>query len=331
MVFWEVKGMKKFAVVAGLAVAAWFVSLSVLHSSPPPYTPKRINKAVELLAAGQPIYYTQLAAPAAGAYERGKEMAQTYADYITYEMEHGSFSIANLREFMRGLVDGGPTKSGHRTPAVIVTLPITGIDEFELRANRWMIDQVLSSGVHGILLCHARSVEAVQYFVRSSRYPTQKSGPSGGLAEGLRGAGSQGFASQIWGISGQKYTEVAEPWPLNPNGEILLGLKIEDRHALENAEMTTRVPGIGFAEWGPGDMAMSLGVQAGRGARQAPEMTAARKRVLEATQAAKIAFLNTVTVDSVTQMIDEGVRIGAGGGAEAADKGRKYTKREMPW
>ena len=150
--------MKKFAVVASLAAAGWFVSLSILHSSPPPYTPKRINKAVELLAAGQPIYYAQTSAPITGAYERGKEMASTYADYITYEMEHGSFSIPNLREFMRGLVDAGPTKSGHRTPAVIVTLPITGIDEFELRANRWMIDQVLSSGVHGILLCHARSV-----------------------------------------------------------------------------------------------------------------------------------------------------------------------------
>jgi 4-hydroxy-2-oxoheptanedioate aldolase len=212
-----------------------------------------------------------------------------------------------------------------------VTLPVTGIDEFELRANRWMIDQVLSSGVHGILLCHARSVEAVQYFVRSSRYPSQKSGASGAVAEGLRGAGSQGFASQIWGISGQKYTEVAEPWPLNPDGELLLGLKIEDRHALENAERTTRVPGIAFAEWGPGDMAMSLGVPGGQGGRMAPEMATARKRVLEATKAAKIAFLNTVNAKNVTQMIDEGVRVGAGGGAEAADIGRKYTKREMPW
>jgi 4-hydroxy-2-oxoheptanedioate aldolase len=245
-------------------------------------------------------------------------------------MEHGAFSIPNLREFMRGLVDGGPTKSGHRTPAVIVTLPITGMDEYEVRANRWMIDQVLSSGVHGILLCHARSVEAAQYLVRSSRYASQRSG-AGGLAEGLRGSGSQGFASQIWGITGQKYTEVAEPWPLNPNGELLLGLKIENRHALENCEQTTKVPGIAFAEWGPGDMAMSLGVAGGGGGRMAPEMVAARKRVLEATKAAKIAFLNTANAQNVTQMIDEGVRIGANAGAEAADIGRKHTKREMPW
>jgi hypothetical protein len=104
--------MKKFLVAAGLEVAGWFVSFSILHSSPPPYTSKRINKAVELLAAGQPIYYAQIPAPATDAHAKGKEMASTYADYITYEMEHGAFSIANLREFMRGLVDAGPTKSG---------------------------------------------------------------------------------------------------------------------------------------------------------------------------------------------------------------------------
>ena len=36
-----------------------------------------------------------------------------------YELEHGAFGMTRLREFMRGLVDGGPTPSGRRTPAVI--------------------------------------------------------------------------------------------------------------------------------------------------------------------------------------------------------------------
>jgi len=39
-------------------------------------------------------------------------------DYINYEMEHGPFDFHNLREFMRELVAGGPTKNGHLTPAV---------------------------------------------------------------------------------------------------------------------------------------------------------------------------------------------------------------------
>src|ERR1700747_480246 len=79
--------------------------------------PKRINKAIDLLSQGQPIWYDG----GHGGYEEGVKMAQTWADYITYDMEHGPYDVAKLAEFMRGLVKGGPTRSGHRTPAVIVT------------------------------------------------------------------------------------------------------------------------------------------------------------------------------------------------------------------
>ena len=40
----------------------------------------------------------------------------------------------------------------------------------------------------------------------------------------------------------------------------MLGLKLEDKYALENAEQNLKIPGIAFAEWGPGDMSLSLGV-----------------------------------------------------------------------
>ena len=58
---------------------------------------------------------------------------------------------------------------------------------------------------------------------------------------------------------------VADPWPLNPEGELLLGLKIEDRHCLPNVDAIAAIPGIGFAEWGPGDMGMSMGFPDGPG------------------------------------------------------------------
>src|SRR5687767_7387884 len=190
--------------------------------------PTRINKAIELLEQGQPVYYVT----SRGSYEDGKKLAQTPADYITYEMEHGAFDLTALREFMRGLVDGGPTKSGHRTPAVIVTLPILGLDEASMRANSWMVQQVLAAGVHGVLLCHTRVPEAARVMVEATRYPFAPK--AAGLGEGFRGSGSQGFASQIWGIPGAEYLRRADVWPLNKEGEILLGVKIEDRHALAN-------------------------------------------------------------------------------------------------
>jgi len=312
------------AVLGILAVAA---GILLLHGQgEPAYKPKRINKAVELLEQGQPIYYTG----GRGGYEEGKKAAQTWADYINYEMEHGALDFTQLREFMRGLVDGGPTKSGHRTPAVIATVPVLGVDEAHMKANFWVVQQVLACGVHGILLCHARSPEAVRVFVESARYPNAK--PAKGLGEGLRGNGSQGYASRIWGITPQEYTKLADPWPLNPHGEIMLGLKIEDKYALANAQEVAAVPGIAFAEWGPGDMGMSLALPDGHGRNSElhPEMLKARARVLAACKANGLAFLNTTRPDDVAEMIKEGVRIGSGG-PEAAEKGRRYTKRQMPW
>ncbi len=48
-------------------------------------------------------------------------------------------------------------------------------------------------------------------------------------------------------------------WPLNPDGEILVGLKIENRFALPNLEELLKVPGVAMGEGGPEDMAQSLG------------------------------------------------------------------------
>ena len=288
-------------------------------------TPKRINQAIELLEQGQPIYYTG----SHGGFEEGVKMAQTWADYITYEMEHGPYDVSRLAEFMRGLVKGGPAKSGHRTPAVIVTLPVGGLDEAAMRANYWMVDQVLATGVHGILLCHARSPEAVKVFVEAARYPFNRLRVNEGLNEGFRGAGGQGNAAQIWGVSVKEYLEKAEPWPMNPKGELMLGLKIEDKYALANVERTLKVPGIAFAEWGPGDMGMSLGFPDNHDPPYPKPMAEARSRVLAACKANKIFFLNSVRPNDVIEMIKEGVMIGSGG-QQAAEIGRKFTKRPMP-
>jgi 4-hydroxy-2-oxoheptanedioate aldolase len=293
------------------------------QSTATPATPKptRINKAIELLEQGQPVYY----ANGSGGYEEGKKLAQTPSDYINYEMEHGAFDMSALREFMRGLVDGGPTKSGHRTPAVIVTLPVLGLDEASMQANSWVVQQVLAAGVHGILLCHARSPEAARVMVEASRYPFAEK--VNGLGQGFRGSGSQGYAARIWGITGNEYLAKADPWPLNKGGEILLGVKIEDSYALENAEKTTRVPGIAFAEWGPGDMGFWLvGPPQGQGGGKFPPvMLQARARVFQATRDAKIFFLNSCNDKDVVDMIKEGVMICTGG----YEVGRKFTKRQM--
>ena len=310
-------------------LACFCVVLGVATSVAQSPKAKRINRAIELLEQGQPIYYTGSHSGTEGSFEQGKKDAQIYADYISYDMEHAPFDVKGLADYMRGLVAGGPTKSGHRTPAVIVNVPVNGTDEAAVRANAWMFQQVLATGVHGIMLTHADSPGAVRAFIEAVRFPIHKQGVDRGINEGRRGAHGTPTAAQIWGVSNEEYLDKADVWPLNPNGELLLGLKLEDKYALANAEENLKIPGIGFAEWGPGDMALSLGIR-GPGAEKNPQMQAARAKVFAACKANKIFFLNSMNVDNVIEMIKEGVMVGPASQA-AAEIGRKYTKRQMPW
>ena len=115
--------MDKRQFLAGFAAAGVAGAASAQQAN----TPRRHNKVIELFEAGQPIYYVG-ADPRKPGYAQGKALAGTWADAINWEMEHGTFDLANLRDFMQGLVDGGPTRSGHRFPTVIVSLPVLGYD-----------------------------------------------------------------------------------------------------------------------------------------------------------------------------------------------------------
>ncbi len=320
--------MRKFVwILPALVLLGMLLPLGDAQSAP---KPKRISKAVDLLAHKQPIYYfTEGRGGSQGGYKEGLRLAQTWADFIIYEMEFGAYDVTELREFMAGLIQGGPTKSGHRTPAVQVVLPIGGYDEATVRANHWIIQQVLPAGVHGVTLNHARTPGAVRAFVEAARFAHRK-GPDP-IGEGMRGNGGQLNASRVWGLSPKEYMERAEPWPLDPNGELLLGLKIEDKYAVDVAEMTTKIPGIGYAEWGPGDMGLSYGITEVHDPPYPPTIAKARARVQAACKAAGIAFLDVVKDHNVEDRLREGVMIGATSARSTAEIGRRFTKRPQPW
>ena len=161
---------------------------------------KRINRAVELLEQDQPVYYTGGHTGHVLTYTQGEKDAKTWADYINVGMEHGAFNLAGLDAYMRGLVDGGPTASGHRTPPVIVEAPVEGSSEASIRTNAWQFRQLLARGVHGVLLCQAESPDAVRVFVEFCRYPINRMGVGRGLGTGARGVGSEPSAAGSWGV-----------------------------------------------------------------------------------------------------------------------------------
>ena len=294
--------------------------------------PKRINKAIELLEDDQPIYYSGLHTFSRDylTYEQGKKDASIWADYINIGMEHGAFDMTGLESYMDGLVDGGPTSSGHVTPTVIIELPVQGESAEVIRYNAWQVRQILARGVHGILLCEASSAEAVSAFVESCRYKINDLWVGCGLQDGTRGVGSEFKARLKWGLEDDnEYRAKADPWPLNPDGELLLGLKIETLEGLNKCEQILSVPGIGFAEMGPGDMSMSMKIKRIPGAQPDQRLKDASARVKTACDKNGVKFLESGTPGNITQVIDSGARVIAGQSEEAAQVGRKYTNRKM--
>jgi 4-hydroxy-2-oxoheptanedioate aldolase len=285
----------------------------------------RINRAIELLEQDQPLFFTGVKEL---GFESGQRHASTWADYLCIDLEHLPFDMNGVAAFMEGLIAAGPTTDGHRAPTVIVTLPTDGADERMVRTNSWMIKQALATGVHGLMLCHVEEPDAVRAFVESARYAFQTIGVGDRLGPGRRGSGGQERAAELWGLSVPDYLECADVWPLNPRGELLLGLKIEDKRALNKADACLAVPGIAFAEWGPGDMGMSFGLKEAHDPPYPENMLDARAKVKSACDKAGIAFLDVVTPETVEARIDDGVMIGAAN-EEAAAIGRRYSKRDQ--
>ena len=317
--------------------------------------PARINRAIELLSQDQAIYYVGPHSGHVLTYAQGRDDAGTWADYINVGMEHGCFDMTCLAEYMRGLMDAGSTRSGHRTPTVIVEAPVNGISADHVRFNAWQFRQILGRGVHGILLCQAENADAVRAFIESCRYPhhaqgtdpaiasalARMRGASGGtegstlpngkllLGIGARGRGSESTAAPIWGLTQQDYMRHCDPWPLNPEGELLLGVKLESPEGIANCEAICAVPGLGFAEMGPGELGLSLGYTTLQRDPYPPEMQEARDRVLAACKKNRIAFLEGGTPANIIQRLDDGVRVIADHNEESARLGRAHQKRTM--
>jgi 4-hydroxy-2-oxoheptanedioate aldolase len=189
----------------------------------------------------------------------------------------------------------------------------------------------------------------VRAFVEACRYPHQSAGvdpalPSpvermsgtsrvanrGRLGIGTRGRGSESTAAPVWGIPPEEYLERCDAWPLNPKGELLLGVKLESPEGIAHCEDILAVPGLGFAELGPGDLGLSLGYRVVPRDPYPPEMKQARQRVFAACRENRVAFLETGAPENIVAKLDEGVRVIAGHREETARIGRAHQKRTMP-
>ena len=213
----------------------------------------RLNGAIRALEQGKPAF-TTFAAP-----EISTAQAINNAPYdaVVFEMEHNPYDPRVLRDCMQYMLDRKQIlKTGNIAPAVtpMVRIPPNGGE-----MSQFMAKQVLDIGVYGIIWPHVSTVEEARNAVAACRYPRPPSAPYY-EPEGQRGDGPKG-AAPYWGLSQQEYYERADVWPLNPKGEIIVGIMCEEVKAIKNLpQMLKEVPGIGFVLIGEGDLSQNLGL-----------------------------------------------------------------------
>ena len=177
-------------------------------------------------------------------------------DGVIFEGEHSPWDVSSLRDSMQFLLDRREiVKNGSIAPGItpMVRIPANGEE-----MSQWHAKQALDAGVYGVLWPHISTVEEAYNAVASCRYPSLKSAP---LYEprGIRGDGP-GRAARYWGLSQQEYYQKAGIWSLDPEGEILVVVQIEDTKGIENLDdILSNVPGIGVILIGEGDLGQELG------------------------------------------------------------------------
>jgi 4-hydroxy-2-oxoheptanedioate aldolase len=212
----------------------------------------RLNGVIGALASGQHAFTAFTPADV----EAAIALAGTKYDGVVFEMEHNPYDIRAFRDCLQYLLNRRAIAlSGSLAPAVtpFARIPPNGGEKSQFHAK-----QVLDLGAYGVIWPHISNVEQAYNAVAACRYPRLKNKPLYEPA-GIRGDGPSA-AVRYWGIGQQDYYERADVWPLNPKGEILVILMIEDTEGIKNLKTILRdVPGIGAVLIGEGDLSQELG------------------------------------------------------------------------
>ena len=262
-------------------------------------TASRLNRVIGALEAGRHVFASFASADPATAIE----FSGTAYDGVVFEMEHKPWDIAALRDSFQYLLNRRQIfEADSLAPAVtpLVRIPANGAEKAQ-----WQAKQALDLGAFGIVWPHITTVDEAYNAVAACRYPSLPDSPRYEPA-GLRGDGPHA-ATRYWGVSNIEYYARSGVWPLDPDGEILVTLMIEDQRGIENLpDILDQVPGIGLILIGEGDLSQELGVPR---QYEHPRVLESKRRILEVCGERGVAVGHPhVTAENVKQVLDDGYR-----------------------
>jgi 4-hydroxy-2-oxoheptanedioate aldolase len=248
-------------------------------------------------------------------------------DFALIDMEHEPFDTSELRDFLLAMNSRREViTKGNMQPnvSVLVRVPCDADGSFE-----WMIKQALDCGAHGIIVPHVRNAAQARRVVSACRYPQATDCPIP-EPKGIRGGGPR-LCSYLWGMSGSAYVKRADVWPLNPKGDILAIVMIEDVEGLKNIEEILSVPGIGAIFFGPYDYSLSCGVA---GDNKHSKVTEAEKTIKKACDKHNVPMIAFAKASNMQRRIKEKQRILMIGGdydlGSRISGSLEYLRNNMP-
>ncbi len=278
---------------------------------------RRINPFISLMESGKPAFgvFSSNVSLRAGA-----SMAGSGLDFVIVDMEHSPYDPTRLESYLVGMTSKADVaKNGLKVrTAPFVRVPAAGREQLQ-----FILKQVLDLGPLGVVVPHVETEADAIAMVQACRFPQLKGVPDY-EPQGRRGVG-YGWAARQWGLSGGEYAELADLWPLDPNGELVLWVMIESAPAIENIAAIAAVPGIGGLFIGPSDLAFSLGVPL-----KDPAVETAIEKVVVAAKQAKVPLGTLCGGSEVEKRLAQGfsfLAVGSDGGVSGGVQEAVKTSR----
>jgi 4-hydroxy-2-oxoheptanedioate aldolase len=164
-------------------------------------------------------------------------VAYTLGDYVLNSFSPNT--VEQYREYMKAIVAAGGSA---RTHPFVAKIPIMHGREAE--TTQRLIDQ-LNEGQVGVEMQEVETVEEVDQAVAAMRFVSKG---------GMRPESGFERAAAYWGMTPAQYLQKADVWPLNPNGELLLGVIIESKAGIANARAIAAHPAVAVVTAGAGTL-----------------------------------------------------------------------------